>query len=369
MDILETISNCADKIVKITLSGTSCDIKKVTIRPVKIRNNTAWQIEKTIGTQVFHENVGFEDVLKFNFDDYKQILIQTVGMDYQFIKNKTGYKCRRMDNQLSSVDLGHDKGKHYILNQDEDIPVLRDLGIFNKNNQLIKAMSDKYKQIEKFVEIIDEAFTDSKLDEITILDFGCGKSYLTFIVYYYFVIVRKIRAKIIGYDLKRDVVEECNRLAQKYHYDGLKFEVSDVTKDELYNGKIDMAISLHACDIATDYALNFAINSGAKYIFSVPCCQHEVNLSIKKGGDYDILLKDGLIKERFSALLTDAIRVEILRALGYSVDVIEFVDFSHTPKNIMLRAKLNSKKKDIKHVEELMKKYGFSQKLFELTKC
>jgi len=242
------------------------------------------------------------------------------------------------------------------------------LGIFSKDFKLIKPMYDKFKQINKFIEIINQAYINENKNEITILDFGCGKSYLTFLVYYYFVEIKKIKAKIIGYDIKKDVVKKCNDVAKKYNYSGIEFVLADVEKDKLFDGKIDMVITLHACNTATDYALNFAINNKVKHIFSVPCCQHEINASICKGGDFDILLKDGLIKERFSSLLTDSIRTEILRAKGYSVDVIEFVDFAHSPKNIMLRAKLDSNKKSLTNVLTLQEKYKFNQKLLELQK-
>ena len=264
------------------------------------------------------------------------------------------------------VSAEHNKTKKYLLNEGDDVPIMQELGIFTKENKIVASMYDKFKQINRFVEIIDDEFKASNLKEITILNFGAGKSYLTFLIYHYFVNIKKIKATIIGYDIKKDVVENCNRLAQKYGYVGLKFIVSDVSKDKLFEGKIDMVVSLHACDTATDYALNFAIKNKAKYIFSVPCCQHEINLSIKKGGDYDILLTDGLIKERFSALSTDSIRAEILRACGYSVDVIEFVDFSHSPKNIMLRCKLTKQQKNLENIKNLMKKYNFSQKLYDL---
>ena len=180
----------------------------------------------------------------------------------------------------------------------------------------------------------------------------------------------KKNVKIIGYDLKKDVVENCNKIAEKYGYNNLKFVVSDVTKDTLYDEHIDMVISLHACDTATDFALNYAISKNVKHIFSVPCCQHEVNKTIKKGGDFDLLLKHGLIKERMSALLTDSIRAGILEDMGYSVDVLEFVDFSHSPKNIMLRAKKtkNVSDKNRKQIAELQEKYGFTQTLYDLTK-
>ncbi len=271
----------------------------------------------------------------------------------------------------SSISTSHNKAKKYLLNEGEDVPIMQELGIFTKDNKIVASMYDKFKQINRFIEIIDDEFKSSNLKEITILDFGCGKSYLTFLIYHYFVNIKHIEAHIIGYDIKKDVVENCNKLAKKYNYSNLEFILSDVKKDKLFTGKIDMVITLHACDTATDYALNFAIQRKAKYIFSVPCCQHEINLSIRRGGEFDLMLKDGIIKERFCALLTDEIRAEILRAFGYKVDMIEFVDFAHSPKNIMIRAKLNSPKKDNKifeNIENLIKNYNFSQKLYDLTK-
>lgn len=285
-----------------------------------------------------------------------------------YAKAKSTYKSKTVTNNKKKVVENHNKEKNYLIKEGDDVPALVDLGVFTREGKIVKSMYDKFKQINKFIEIIDDAFKDFKNKEITILDFGCGKSYLTFLVYYYFVKIKNIKAKIIGYDIKKDVIEKCNKIAKDYNYDGLEFILSDVKKDKLFEGKIDMIITLHACDTATDFALNFAIKNRVKNIFSVPCCQHEINQQITKGGDFDILLNDGLIKERFSALLTDAIRVEILRAKGYSVDVIEFVDFAHSPKNLMIRAKLNSTKKSMEKINQLQEKYKFSQTLYKLTK-
>ena len=241
--------------------------------------------------------------------------------------------------------------------------------MFTKDFKIVKSKYDKYKQINRFIELIDHEFKNSQEKQITILDFGCGKSYLTFFVYYYFVEVKKMNAKIIGYDLKEDVVAHCNQIAKKYNYNNLEFIVSNVATDQLYKDKIDMVISLHACDTATDYALNYAIKNNVTHIFSVPCCQHEINLSIKKGGDLDILLKHGIIKERVSALLTDSIRAQILEDMGYSVDLVEFVDFEHSPKNIMIRAKKCKAitNKNLKIICDLKNIYGFNQTLFNLV--
>ncbi|MBO5866955.1 MAG: SAM-dependent methyltransferase, partial [Clostridia bacterium] len=259
--------------------------------------------------------------------------------------------------------------KNYIINEGDNIPALVDLGVFTKENKIVRPMFDKFKQINRFVEILDDQFKNFQSDKITILDFGCGKSYLTFIVYYYFSVLKNVDVKIIGYDLKSDVVKSCNALAQKYGYKNLHFVVADVSKDKLADEHIDCVISLHACDVATDYALHYAISHDVKYIFSVPCCQHEINLSIKSGGQLDALLKYGIIKERTSALLTDAIRGMILEDCGYSVDMLEFVDFAHSPKNIMIRAHLCKSKscKNRHQIEELLEKYNFNQTLFNLV--
>ena len=209
---------------------------------------------------------------------------------------------------------------------------------------------------------------DDGEDQIRILDFGCGKSYLTFILYYYFAVRRGMKTEIIGYDLKADVVQRCNEIAARYGYEGLHFEVADVTRDRLADTAIDMVVTLHACNTATDYALAYAVNRKVKHIFSVPCCQHEVNLSIGKGGELDLLLEHGIIKERVCALLTDSIRAAVLEDAGYAVDVIEFVDFEHSPKNLMLRARHTGKKHSgsREKAEALRDTYGFKQSLLEL---
>ena len=331
-----------------------------------LKGKQVYQIERFIGAQVFHANVEFDEVKTLDFENFKQITIEKAGETSVYAKAKTTYKVKIIENNKKKTIQNHNKEKNYLINEGDNVPALVELGIFTKENKIVKSMYDKFKQINKFIEIIDDAFKSYEKDEITILDFGCGKSYLTFLVYYYFVKIKNIKAKIIGYDIKKDVVEKCNKIAQKYNYQGLEFILSDVKKDKLFEGKIDMIITLHACDTATDYALDFAIKNKVKNIFSVPCCQHEVNMSIKKGGDFDIMLNDGLIKERFSALLTDAVRVEIMRAKGYSVDVIEFVDFAHSPKNLMIRAKLNSTKKSLEKVKNLKEKYKFNQTLFNL---
>lgn len=374
--ILEQIIDDLDKIKKIVVSDPKVKIAetKLVFQPYIKRGERYFQEEVVISNKAYHNNFSLNE-FKQRFEKelinyYRQILVVMEGKNISYFISSNGkIKRREEKNNISKVKLGeHNKEKQYILEEGECIPALVDLGIFSKDYKVISSKYDKYKQINRFIEIIDDEFKNCSNEEITILDFGCGKSYLTFIIYYYFTVKKGINARIIGYDLKEDVVTSCNNLAKKYGYSNLHFEVKDVSKG-LDNQKVDMLVSLHACDTATDYALYYAIKNKVKYIFSVPCCQHQVNASIRKGGDFDLLLKDGLIKERFSALLTDSIRVEILREKGYHVDVIEFVDFSHSPKNIMLRAKKASGgKKEQSKLQELIEKYNITQELYNLIK-
>ena len=367
-----------DEIIKISVSSPFSkdeEFNKMTIRPVIIKKSLCFQAERFKNNQVFHLNMSeseFSAFLDESFKKYAQICVFKVGetITFSISKNNKIKKSLSKNNlKTQNKNAENNRKKEYIFNEGENIPALVDLGVFTPDFKIVNSKYDKFKQINRFIEIVNDAFVNEKNENITILDFGCGKSYLTFIIYYFFTEVKKKNVRIIGYDLKKDVVENCNKIAEKYGYKNLKFVVSDVTKDTLYDEHIDMVISLHACDTATDFALNYAIKKNVKYIFSVPCCQHEVNKTIKKGGDFDILLKHGLIKERMSALLTDSIRAGILEDMGYSVDVLEFVDFSHSPKNIMIRAKKTKKpsNKNRNQIKELQEKYGFTQTLCKLV--
>ena len=347
---------------------------KVSVRPLLLKDKLCFQIERFRDNKAFHQNVSDEELLKIFENEldgrYRQALLVSDAESAQYsLKVNGSYK---KSSQAALPKPGgvqsHNREKEYILKEGENIPAMVDLGVFTHEMKIVRSKYDKYKQINRFIELIDQQFNKSKMQEICILDFGCGKSYLTFILYYYFTVKKGMKATIIGYDLKADVVERCNKIAQRYGYDGLEFVKADVSKDVLYDRRVDMLVTLHACDTATDYALHYAVTKNVEYIFSVPCCQHEINSSIKKGGDYDIMLRYGIIKERVSALLTDSIRAAVLEDMGYSVDMIEFVDFEHSPKNIMIRAKRNNKKSDIGRKESaaLCEKYGFTQKLLNL---
>lgn len=365
---------------KCVLSQPACETEysKIAVHPVIIKGKTCYQLERFKDNKVYHLNADFDVLTKLFSEEYygkyRQILIVSEGCSHQFtLKQNSSYKHSSkaaVARPVSTAPASHNRQKNYILAEGECIPAFVDLGIFTADYKLISSRYDKYRQINRFIELIDDEFSSVSNSSISILDFGCGKSYLTFVIYYYFKVKKGMDVKIIGYDLKADVVAHCNEIAAKYGYGNLQFVVADVTKDVLSSEHIDMVVSLHACDTATDYALFYAVEKNVNHIFSVPCCQHEINSSVKKGGDFDIMLKHGIVKERLSALLTDSIRADLLEDMGYSVDMIEFVDFDNSPKNIMLRArKLRSPKiKNLPACEMLAARYGFKQTLMELIK-
>ena len=348
---------------------------KISIRPIISKSGRIFQAERFRGTKVFHENLDITALMRLFRDEldgrYRQALIVTANTAAQYSLKTNGSYKKSVTAAVPkpAAALTHNREKSYILAEGENIPALVDLGVFSPDFHIVKAKYDKYKQINRFVELIDQAIAKDGRKKFTILDFGCGKSYLTFILYYYLTVKRGIEAEIIGYDLKEDVVEKCAGIAEKYGYTGLRFVRADVSRDALYDRHIDMIVTLHACDTATDYALFYALSKKTDYIFSVPCCQHEVNLSIKKGGELDVFLEHGIIKERMCALLTDSIRADVLEDMGYKVDMIEFIDFEHSPKNIMLRAVRTGKtgQRKTARAKELAERYGFEQTLLKLT--
>ena len=349
--------------------------QKVEIRSLLLKGERRYQAERFQDNKAFHQNFTEEGLCAWAAEKlegrYRQVMLLTDTESRQYILKRDGSYKKTGGAAIVPRPAGaqsHNREKDYILREGENIPALVDLGVFTKDLKIVRAKYDKFKQINRFVELVDQSLKDERADTIRILDFGCGKSYLTFILYYYFAVRRGMKTEIIGYDLKADVVQRCSEIAARYGYDGLRFEVADVTRDRLADTKIDMVVTLHACDTATDYALAYAVQHGVKYIFSVPCCQHEVNLSIRRGGELDLLLEHGIIKERVSALLTDSIRAAVLEDAGYEVDVIEFIDFEHSPKNLMLRARYTGRRKSAgrARAEALRKQYGFQQSLMKL---
>jgi len=326
---------------------------KAKVRPIMIKGELVYQETAYRGTQVFHGNYGKEEtmqrILEYMAKDFRQCEIETTeGRATALVSKKGSVSVKRKnftggikDGESGRIDLSHNRAKKYLLEEGQPVPFLIDLGVQKEDGSIVKVKYDKFKQINRFLEFIDDILpTLSKGGKIHIIDFGCGKSYLTFAIYYYMKERKGLDIEITGLDLKTEVIEKCSRLAEKYGYKELRFRQGDIGSYEGEGGsepKADMVVTLHACDTATDYALAKAVKWGAKVILSVPCCQHEVNKQIESE-ELNPLLKYGLLKERASALVTDAIRANLLEENGYDVQLLEFIDMEHTPKNILIRA-------------------------------
>ena len=380
-DIIKTINEvCEDELIKVVISNKkNKEIKynKIVFQLKEKNNKEYYQVEKFTDKQVFHENIDIEDlndkVLEYMKEDFKQLNAWSINTTYDVKISKKGkvFLGKKKSNNEKVVNKEHNKEKNYILKEGMIIEPLIDLGVFTKEGKVVNSKYDKYKQINRFIEIIDDEIKKNNYEELTILDFGCGKSYLTFVLYYYFVEIKKINVKMIGLDLKEDVIKKCNEIAKKYKFDNLHFELGDINGFK-YNNKVDMVITLHACDTATDYALYNAIKWNAKMIFSVPCCQHELNHQMK-AKNLGILNKYGIIQERVSALMTDAVRGNLLECVGYKTQLLEFIDISHSPKNILIRASKSNlskdkKEKSLNQVNSLMEEFNFNPTLYNLLK-
>jgi SAM-dependent methyltransferase len=280
-------------------------------------------------------------------------------------KGKVTIKTKKTGCKKQAV-LEHNRKKKYILEEGKPVPFLVDLGVMSQNGKIIHAKYDKFKQINRYLEFVDDILEQLPKDrEVTIVDFGCGKSYLTFALYYFLRELNGYQVSIIGLDLKEDVIDHCNKLSKKYGYqDKLKFYVGDIAGYNALNS-VDMVVTLHACDTATDYALAKAVAWGAEVILSVPCCQHEVNKQLHNEM-LAPLLKYGLIKERMAALMTDAIRAQLLEEQGYQVQVMEFIDMEHTPKNILIRAVKDKKAGRNQKLDNCMKELHVQPTLSKL---
>ncbi len=360
------------------------EIKKIKLRPMVIKDTLYYQAAAYTKTQVFHENISQDQIVDWAESQirnvYKQTQIILSDKEYNILSGKKGnvnIKCHLKKKEKVNVQnekiragdirpaqdglenfepdfsaLTHNRVKRYILPEGTPVPFLVDLGVMTKTGEIVKKRYDKYRQINRFLEFIRDILPELPTDRtINVIDFGCGKSYLTFAMYYYLHELEGRDVMMTGLDLKKDVIEQCSRLAKKYGYGGLHFLCGDIAE---YEGadQVDLMVTLHACDTATDYALYKAIRWQANVILSVPCCQHELNRQIKNDALAPIL-SYGILKERMAALMTDGMRGQLLEACGYRTQLLEFIDMEHTPKNILIRAVRKGKKGSMRAYETI----------------
>ena len=333
------------------------NVVKAKLRPMEQKGELLFQLESFTKTQAFHKNLTVEetkDELMKLLEEFRQVQVETVSEDITVLISKKGkatIKRKRKKVQAKAADLSHNRKKKYILEEGIAVPFLQDLGVMTQDGKIVRTKMDKFRQINRFLEFVEDILPQLDKDrELTLLDFGCGKSYLTFAMYYYLKVLKGYNIRIIGLDLKKDVIEHCNQLRTRYGYDKLDFYEGDIAS---YKGveSVDMVVTLHACDTATDYALAKAVKWGAKVILSVPCCQHEANRTIADE-TLSPVMDYGILKERFAAIATDGARAKLLESKGYQTQILEFIDMEHTPKNLLIRA-VKTGKPDNKAYEEV----------------
>ena len=383
-DLQSLFTDCLNEtLIRVILSNPSSKdgVIKICARPVLKNKSLLFQIEEYTKTQVFHKNLTAGDAGsyltgKLSSDassqtaEFKNALVETKSFTANVLVSKKGTitikKKMNTSTKQPKISLSHNRKKKYILEEGIPVPFLIDLGVMTQNGSIVNAHYDKFRQINRFLEYIEDILPSLPTGrELRILDFGCGKSYLTFAIYYYLKVLKGYPVRITGLDLKEDVIRHCNELAVKYGYDKLEFLCGDIA---YYDGcsQVDMVVTLHACDTATDYALAKAVGWGAKVILSVPCCQHELNKQMKN----DLLspvLHSGILKERMAALMTDGLRAQILEANGYRTQILEFIDMAHTPKNLLIRAVYNGHCADNKaQIDELLAAFDVNPTLYRL---
>lgn len=383
-DLQSLFTDCLNEtLIRVILSNPSSKdgVIKICARPMLKNKSLLFQIEEYTKTQVFHKNLTAGDASsyltgKLSSDtssqtaSFKNALVETKSFTANVLVSKKGTitikKKMNASPKQTKISLSHNRKKKYILEEGIPVPFLIDLGVMTQNGNIINAHYDKFRQINRFLEYIEDILPSLPTGrELRILDFGCEKSYLTFAIYYYLKVLKGYPVRITGLDLKEDVIRHCNELAVKYGYDKLEFLCGDIA---YYDGcsQVDMVVTLHACDTATDYALAKAVGWGAKVILSVPCCQHELNKQMKN----DLLspvLHYGILKERMAALITDGLRAQILEANGYRTQILEFIDMAHTPKNLLIRAVYNGHCADNKaQIDELLAAFDVNPTLYRL---
>ena len=378
-----------EKFIKIVFSDKKDgNFSKIIIKPLSLKTGKNIQIESFKDNKAFHKNIELnnlqeiENTLKEYIENFKQILLQIENLDISFMKKKERFIKKENKNNLIKNSNEHNKKKQYILNEGDKIDFLIELGLMSAEGKILKSSYNKFKQINKYLEFIDDVIEELKSkklidNHINILDFGCGKSYLTFALYYYLKHYRKdLSFSIVGLDLKKDVIEFCNKLAQKLNYENLEFLNGNI-KDYDKSKEVDLVFSLHACNNPTDYSLEKALSLSAKAILAVPCCHHEFFEKIQKSKNSDfyntlkIMLDNGVVLDKFATLATDSFRSLTLELCGYKTKMIEFIDTEHTPKNILIRAiksKSSNLREKLKEYNRLKEFLGIQPLLEDLTK-
>ncbi|MGL6066885.1 MAG: class I SAM-dependent methyltransferase [Cetobacterium sp.] len=325
--------------------------KKINLKPVQIKEEIFIQFESFKDNKAFHKNFSLEETFIYLTEiihDFKQILITTSEEEIQILQNKKGFSLKRKSITGKKLELSHNKQKNYILQDNSEIPFLIRLGVMSENGKVTKDKFNKFRQINRYLEFIEDTLKEleeKKLidNNMKIVDFGCGKSYLTFALYHYLKNIKNLNVEIIGLDLKEDVINHCNSIAKDLNFNSLKFLKGDIKEFNQFDN-VDIIFSLHACNNATDYSLLKGLELGAKAILAVPCCQSEINQKIDKSSTTEIknvlspFGNHGILQERFSSLATDALRALALELCGFNTKVMEFIDMEHTPKNILIKA-------------------------------
>ena len=355
---------------------------RLRVRPVMLGDRLLFQLENFRGNQVFHRNLAKEEAEQAVLEamaDFRQLSVKTRRFEAEEKVSKKGKvtvkRRETVPGQAGNVPdplrMAHNRKKKYILEEGKPVPFLVDLGVQTADGRTVKSRYDKFRQINRFLEFIADVMPILPKDRcVRIIDFGCGKSYLTFAMYYYLHELNGLDIRVTGLDLKEDVIRRCSALAEKYGYRKLDFRQGDIADFE-GEDRVDMVVTLHACDTATDYALYKAVKWNASAILSVPCCQHEVNRQIRNE-TLEPMLKYGLVRERLSALVTDSVRACLLEEQGYDTQILEFIDMEHTPKNILIRAVKREKRREntaqktgIKEMTEFLQVNTCLQRLFE----
>jgi SAM-dependent methyltransferase len=367
MDLSRRVAEALPRLVSATLSDPKDgDVSRVLVRPVLIQGKRRYQFESRCGAKALHRNLDEREAaleIVMLLRTFQQGTIATEDADLRVVKGRVSEKPA----SRAAAAGAHDRPKRRLLAEGGPVDFLVRLGVMNREGKVLAAKQDKFRQMNRYLELVDDVLDELPKGHVRVVDFGCGKSYLTFALHHLLREVRKIDAEIVGLDLKQDVIDECSAIARDLKLEGLRFAVGDIGGFSGFD-KADLVVSLHACDTATDDALAKAVGWGAKVVIAVPCCQHEVARSIASAAQAP-LLRHGILKERLASLVTDAMRAELLEMAGYAVQVIEFVDTEHTPKNLMIRAVRRGTRRDGAAYRAFKEAWGAGPSLEKLLNC